>query len=152
MIKSHLYYQSFIIKGLVFMASEELSQEQLSEWVREQYQRANKHLAEQGVLFDSVVTEESRYLAPYVAVWKIKSTEGKYYWVISGDLPADAIPYASEKNAKDTLRAFSMRWQLQAEQILQNNINDQLRKDFAALLITKAEMIYDLFANPKNWQ
>ena len=38
MIKSHLYYQSFIIKGLVFMASEELSQEQLSEWVREQYQ------------------------------------------------------------------------------------------------------------------
>lgn len=45
-----------------------------------------------------------------------------------------------------------MRWQLQAEQILQNNTNDPLRKDFAALLITKAEMIYALFANPKNWQ
>jgi hypothetical protein len=134
------------------MASEEISQEQLSEWVREQYQRANKYLAEQGVLFDSVVTEESRYLAPYVAVWKIKSIEGKYYWVISGDVPSDTIPYASEKNAQDTLRAFSMRWQLQAEQILQSNTKDQLRKDFATLLITKAEMVYDLFANEKNWQ
>lgn len=133
------------------MASEELSQEQLSEWVREQYQRANKHLAEQGVLFESVVTEESRYLAPYVAVWKIKSTEGKYYWVISGDVPADAIPYEAEKNAQDTLRAFSMRWQLQAENILQSNTNDQLRQDFAKLLITKAEMVYDLFANENNW-
>ena len=134
------------------MASEEISQEQLSEWIREQYQRANKHLAEQGVLFESVVTEESRYLAPYVAVWKIQSIEKKYYWVISGDVPADAIPYSSEKNARDTLRAFSMRWQLQAEQILQSNTNDQLRKDFSTLLITKAEMIYDLFANEKNWQ
>jgi hypothetical protein len=134
------------------MASEEISQEQLSAWVREQYQRANKHLAEQGVLFESVVTEESRYLAPYVAVWKIQSIENKYYWVISGDVPADAIPYASEKNARDTLRAFSMRWQLQAEQILQSNTNDHLRKDFATLLITKAEMIYDLFANEKNWE
>jgi hypothetical protein len=133
------------------MASEEISEQQSSEWVREQYQRANKHLAEQGVLFESVVTEESRYLAPYVAVWKIKSTEGKYYWVISGDVPADAIPYEAEKNAQDTLRAFSMRWQLQAENILQSNTNDQLRQDFAKLLITKAEMVYDLFANENNW-
>jgi hypothetical protein len=133
------------------MASEEISEQQSSEWVREQYQRANKHLAEQGVLFESVVTQESRYLAPYVAVWKIKSTEGKYYWVISGDVPADAIPYEAEKNAQDTLRAFSMRWQLQAENILQSNTNDQLRQDFAKLLITKAEMVYDLFANENNW-
>jgi hypothetical protein len=132
-------------------SSDLISEQQSSEWVREQYQRANKHLAEQGVLFESVVTEESRYLAPYVAVWKIKSTEGKYYWVISGDVPADAIPYEAEKNAQETLRAFSMRWQLQAENILQSNTNDQLRQDFAKLLITKAEMVYDLFANENNW-
>ena len=134
------------------MASEELSQEQVSEWVREQYQRANKHLAEQGVLFESVATEECRYLAPVVAVWKIKSTEGKYYWVISGDLPADAIPYTAAKNAQESLRAFSMRWQLQAENILQSGTTDQLRKDFAQLLVSKAEIVYDLFANEKNWQ
>ncbi|MFT4807348.1 MAG: hypothetical protein ACI9LX_000665 [Paraglaciecola sp.] len=43
------------------MASEVITEEQISEWVREQFQRANKHLAEKGVLFESVVTEESRY-------------------------------------------------------------------------------------------
>lgn len=46
-------------------------QEQLAQWVREQFQKANKHLAENGVLFESVVIEDSRYLAPMVAVWKI---------------------------------------------------------------------------------
>ncbi|MBT4882928.1 MAG: DUF4826 family protein, partial [Glaciecola sp.] len=45
-----------------------MTQAEHDQWVREQFQRANKHLAENGVLFDSVVVEESRYLAPYVAV------------------------------------------------------------------------------------
>ena len=134
------------------MASEEMNPEQLSTWVREQYQKANKYLAENGILFESVSTEESRYLAPYVAIWKIKSIEGKNYWVISGDVPADVIPYETEKNAQNTLRAFSMRWQLKAEQILQSNTDDQTQKDFAQLLINKAENVYQLFANDKNWQ
>lgn len=134
------------------MASEEMSPEQLSNWIREQYQKANKYLAENGILFESVATEESRYLAPYVAVWKIKSIEGKNYWVISGDVPTDVIPYKTEKNAQNTLRAFSMRWQLKAEQILQSNINDQTQKDFAQLLINKAENMYQLFTNDEVWQ
>ena len=134
------------------MASEEMSQEQLSEWVREQFQRANKHLAENGVLLATVSTEESRYLAPYIAVWKIKATDGKFFWVISGDVPADFMPYELEKTARDTLRAFSMRWQLKAENILQSGLNDQIQKNFAQLLITKAENIYGLFANDKIWQ
>ena len=50
----------------------QLTQAQQAEWARIQFQKANKHLAENGVLFESVVTDESRYLAPYLAVWKIK--------------------------------------------------------------------------------
>lgn len=134
------------------MASEKTDQEHLSEWVREQFQRANKHLAEKGVLFDTVSTEESRYLAPYIAVWKIKAIDGQFFWVISGDVPADFIPYEAEKNARDTLRAFSMRWQLKAENILQSASADQTEKDFAQLLITKAENVYGIFANDKLWQ
>jgi hypothetical protein len=134
------------------MASEITSEAELSEWVKEQYQRANKHLAEQGILFESVATEECRYLAPHVAVWKIKSMEGKYYWVISGDVPADVIAHSAAKNAQETLRSFSMRWQLQAENIMQSKTNDQVRLDFAKVLINKAEMLYDLSVNEKNWQ
>jgi hypothetical protein len=133
------------------MSSTEVSQEQLSAWVKEQFQRANKHLAEKGVLFDTVVTEESRYLAPFVAIWKIKALDGKFFWVISGDVPADFMPYKSEKNARDALRGFSFRWQLQADNILNSGTNDKIQHDFAERLIAKAESVYELFSNDKAW-
>ena len=85
-----------------------MTQAEHDQWVREQFQRANKHLAENGVLFDSVVVEESRYLAPYVAVWKIKSQQGKFFWVLSGDLPADYIPFDTAPDVRSALKHFSL--------------------------------------------
>ena len=134
------------------MASQEITEEQLSIWVREQFQRANKHLAEKGVLFDSVVIQESKYLAPYVAIWKIKAMDGKFFWVISGDVPADFMPYEAEKTARNALRGFSLRWQLQADNILHSGTNDKTQHDFADRLIVKAEAVYELFSNDETWQ
>ncbi len=134
------------------MSTNEVSQEQLSAWVKEQFQRANKHLAENGVLFESVVTSESRYLAPFVAVWKIKTSDGKYYWVISGDVPADFMPYETEKTARDAMRSFSLRWQLQADNLLRSGMQDTTQNEFANRLITKAEQLYDVFSDEQVWQ
>ena len=92
-----------------------ISDEERATWVREQFQKANKFLAENGVLFDSVITEESRYLMPYLAVWKIRAMDSKRYWVISGDLPSDYTSVDNAKDAKDVLRHFAMHWQLKAE-------------------------------------
>lgn len=128
------------------------NQEELSTWVREQFQRANKHLAENGILFDSVVTEESRYLAPFVAIWKIKANDKKYYWVISGDVPCDFIPYESEKTARAAIRRFSFIWQIKAENIIKGQSNDKVQQEFAKLLINKAENLYDMQADEKVWQ
>jgi hypothetical protein len=128
------------------------NQEELTTWVREQFQRANKHLAENGILFDSVVTDESRYLAPFVAVWKIKANDKKYYWVISGDVPCDFIPYESEKTARAAIRRFSFIWQIKAENIIKTQNNDKVQQDFANLLINKAENLYDIQADEKVWQ
>ena len=130
----------------------DMSQEQLSVWVREQFQRANKHLAENGVLFDSVVTEVSRYLAPFVAVWKIKSTDKKYFWVISGDLPCDFVPFESEATARAAIRRFSMLWQMKAENINRLAGNDKTQQDFANLLIAKAEDLYTIAADEALWK
>ncbi|MGP4763454.1 DUF4826 family protein, partial [Klebsiella pneumoniae] len=63
--------------------------EQNSAWVRQQFQKANQHLVEKGILPDTVAVSESRYLPPLMAVWKMKAQERKEYWVISGDLPTD---------------------------------------------------------------
>ncbi|GAC14654.1 DUF4826 family protein [Aliiglaciecola lipolytica] len=128
-----------------------MSQEEMTQWVRAQFQRANKHLAENGVIFDSVVTEECRYLAPYVAVWKIKSLDNKFYWVISGDLPCDYMPYESENSARDALRRFSFKWQLKAQEIEESNNLDNTQKQFAEMLVTRAEGLYALYNQQDLW-
>ena len=95
-----------------------ISEEERADWVREQFQKANKFLAENGVLFDTVITEESRYLMPYLAVWKIRAMDGKLYWVISGDLPTDYTSIDNAKDAKEVLRHFAMHWQMKAENLI----------------------------------
>ncbi|MEP4892074.1 MAG: DUF4826 family protein [Aliiglaciecola sp.] len=131
---------------------QKMSQEQMTQWVRSQFQRANKHLAENGVIFDSVVTEECRYLAPYVAVWKIKALDNKYYWVISGDLPCDFMPYESEKSARDVLRRFSFQWQLKAQDIEESGNIDATQKQFAEMLVMRAEGLYALYNQEELWK
>lgn len=127
------------------------SQASLQEWVRQQFQRANAHLAENSILFETVVTEESRYLAPIVAVWKIKDRNNDFYWVICGDVPADYVQASRAKDAREVLRHFSMAWQLKAENILANEKSDQVQKDYANLLISKAEVLYETQSNDEWW-
>lgn len=127
-------------------------QESLSAWVREQFQRANKHLAEKGILFESVVTEESRYLAPYAAVWRIRAQDKKSFWVISGDLPADAVPLEAAQTAREAMKRFSYSWQMQAENIRRSQTPDQEQLAFAKILDEKADMVYKLSTDEKIWQ
>ncbi|WP_395342878.1 DUF4826 family protein [Ningiella sp. W23] len=127
-------------------------QASLSAWVREQFQRANKHLAEKGILFESVVTENSRYLAPHAAVWQIRAQDKKSYWVISGDLPADAVPIEAAGSAREAMKRFSYTWQMQAENIERSNTTDSVQLDFAKLLQKKAEMVYAISNEEKLWQ
>ncbi|OFA31723.1 DUF4826 domain-containing protein [Glaciecola punicea] len=134
------------------MTDEINSQEALSAWVKQQFQRANKHLAEKGILFDTVVVEESRYMAPEVAVWKIKDTKKNVYWVISGNLPADAISVSVANSAREAIRHFSLSWQLKAQNIMSSAIVDNTQKEFATLLTEKAEMLYEVQENEKWWQ
>lgn len=129
----------------------EFTKEEMSAWVKDQYQKANKYLAEKGVLFEAVVPEESRYIAPLVAIWKIKCTGGKGYWVIVGDLPSDYAPLSVAKTARESLRHFSLQWQLKAENILKTSSHDEFQVKFANLLVTRAEDIYNACENDELW-
>ena len=128
-----------------------MDQQALAEWAREQFQRATKHLAENGVLFESVFTEDSRYLAPYVAIWKIKSQDGKRYWVVSGDVPSDFAGLQTAQNAREALRYFSMNWQMKAENLRKTVAADTQQMEYAKLLEEKAEILYQASANDTYW-
>ena len=129
-----------------------LSEEEIIAWSREQYQKATAFLAEKGVIAETVSMENSRYLAPVLAVWKIKSTENKWFWVISGDLPTDFIAEEGAESVRDTLRAFSFRWQLKAENILTDKSVEQTQREFAAMLVGRADGLYDIFNKDELWQ
>ena len=91
----------------------QMTEAEQQQWTREQYQVATKYLAEKGIVTKSVQAQESRYIVPFLAVWKLTSLEGKKFWVLSGDLPTDHINFEVAANAREALRHFSLKWQLQ---------------------------------------
>jgi len=128
---------------------QKMTAEQQKEWVREQYQVATKYLAEQGLVTESVVVEESRYLVPLLALWKLKALDGNFYWVICGDVPSDFNKLDVAPNAREAVRHFSLKWQLQAENLL--NIGDKEQEEFANLLIGRAEGLYKMYEQESLW-
>lgn len=124
------------------------------EWVRTQFQKANRFLAEKGVIPSKVLADESRYLAPYMAIWKMESKRPtkKTYWVMSGDLPSDFVDVKVAATARDAVRHFSMMWQLQAENLVRSGATrDATQAKFAQLLVSRAESLYRMHNDDKLW-
>lgn len=139
--------------------SEQLTQEQIqqmeqarAEWVREQFQKANEYLATKGILPENVAVKDCRYLPPYMAVWKLNTKDKQAFWVISGDLPTDHMPLSAAKDAREAVRTFSLHWQLKAQQIIESGIDDKTKQDFAGMLISRAQSLYQMFENDTLWQ
>lgn len=128
----------------------EMTEEQQQQWIREQYQIATKYLAGKGIVTDSVKVEDSRYLVPLLALWKVNSLEGKSFWVLCGDLPSDHSSFDVAPNAREALRHFSLKWQMQAENLLQTKNEEQ--NDFANLLIGRADGLYKLYEDESLWK
>lgn len=129
----------------------QFTKEEHEQWVNNQFQRAHNHLAENGIMFDSVVEGSSRFMAPFVAVWKVKAKDKNAYWVICGDVPAD---FTIDKNASDpreAVRYFAMHWQLKAENIRKNRILDEMQMKYADLLQLGAENLFSTYENDELW-
>jgi hypothetical protein len=129
-----------------------MTEAETQEWVRAQFQRANLHLAEQGIVMESVAVAESRYLPPLIAIWKIHGLDKSVVWAISGDVPVDFVPFTAAANAREAVRHFSYRWQMKAQQIIENGVSDQPTADYVQLLVGRANMLYDLAGSEQLWQ
>lgn len=129
--------------------NEQMTEQQQQDWVREQYQAATKYLAEKGLITSSVSEAESRYLVPAVAVWKLNLADKSSVWVISGDLPTDHVEYSVADNARKAMSHFAMKWQLQADNLLQSDNEEQ--QNFAKLLIGRAEGLFNMSEKEELW-
>ncbi|WP_445946194.1 DUF4826 family protein [Shewanella sp.] len=124
------------------------------EWVRTQFQKANRFLGEKGVIPSKVITDESRYLAPYFAIWKMESKQPtkQTFWVMSGDLPSDYVDVNVASTAREAVRHFSMMWQVKAENLHRAGATkDATQAKFADLLVSRAESLYKMQADDKLW-
>jgi aconitase A len=129
-----------------------LTEQEQESWVREQYQSANQHLAERGLLSDRIITKESRYLVPNLAIWKFKLQNGKYVWVINGRVTTDHVSADVAKDAREAMRHFSLNWQLKAENILNGDrAPDETEKKLADVMIRNAEAVYAVIQDERLW-
>lgn len=129
--------------------NKKMTLEQQQAWLREQYLKATKYLADKGLVTESVKESESRYLVPYIAVWKINLLDKSKVWVIAGDVPTDHLVLDDQATAREVVRHFSLKWQLQAENLLRSS--DQEQHQFAKILIGRADGLYKLFDEDKLW-
>lgn len=119
-------------------------------WIKDQYQVATKYLADKGMITDSVKVEDSRYLIPVFAIWQLTLLNGERYWVLCGDLPTDHSRIDVAPNAREALKHFSLKWQMQAENLLKAESVEQ--NNFAKQLIDRADGLYQLCENKPLWQ
>lgn len=126
--------------------------DQQTAWVREQYQKATKFLAEKGIVPGKVTLKDSRVLPPLVAVWKIEETgpQKRKFWVLSGDLPTDVLPESAAPDARAVVRHFSLAWQLKAENLLRSS--DETQYNFGRLLVGRAEGLGKLHNDERAWK
>ncbi|PCJ48508.1 MAG: DUF4826 domain-containing protein [Gammaproteobacteria bacterium] len=145
--------------------SEEIQQEspdpQMTEqqWIQKEAGAVLGYCSSKGLQVTDFINDKSAILPPFVAVWLVLSKQtNEKYWVISGDLPIDHIPFKIAKAPREALRHFSLGWQLKADRLLasieeaQPQLNDAGKQtEFADLLISRAEMLAELIQNDEMW-
>lgn len=127
----------------------QLTDEEKQQWLRDKYQVATKFLADKGMVTTSVSDADSRYIIPLMSIWKLNLIDKSSVWVIAGDLPTDYIEENVAKDAREAVRHFSYKWQMQADQLLQAPSNEQ--QEFANILIHRAESLYNIFTKDEIW-
>lgn len=128
-----------------------ISEAEVVEWVREHYQAAAKYLAEEGYIVDVVHLQDSRYLAPHVAVWRFTSMDKQAVWIINGDVPTAMVAANVANDARAVMRHFALQWQLQAEAVLQGSSLNEESKSHAEYLIKRAELVYQATQHDELW-
>jgi len=128
-------------------------------WLQQEHGKVLEYASRNALELSGIVQQSSAILPPAVAIWFIESkTNSQGFWIISGDLPTDHIVGDNAKNAREAIKHFTLRWQLKAENILKEleqetsaTEGSNTRKEFAEILISRAEGLYQLADRDDLW-
>jgi hypothetical protein len=136
--------------------------EAASGWIRDTLDKAVHEITTLGVITDELVEARPVWSVPYkvmIGQVRVANEPGSFRWIICGDLPTDHISSTVAGNAREALRHFSLKWQLDASRYedpatrkafgLDENVNWSLHTE---RLIAKAEELYAMAENESLWQ
>lgn len=124
-------------------------------WLKEQNTIASEHLNSKGIKVETVKRtrcfNDAQLILSLVVGYDLlnKQTSGEDFWVINGNFPCDHVHALAADNARDALRHFALKWQLQAENLAKTSIDN--KNEFGRLLAEKAAILYSYYENERLW-
>ena len=118
-------------------------------WKKAQYLIALEYLENKGYIIEDVLISENKYLMPLFSLWKLTLANKSALWVVGGDLPFDHANAEVALKARDAVRHFSLKWQLQAENLLAARVEKQNK--LAHRLNSQAKILFQMFNDETLW-
>lgn len=136
--------------------------EKNNDWIHETLDRAVRDISNLGVFPNEMIEAKSLWSIPgRIMVGQMRQLDEPtmFIWFIGGNIPTDHIGGAAAKTAREALRHFSMKWQLDAARYADpetrktHGLDPNLDWDqMTAKLVAKAEELYAMGEDERLWQ
>jgi hypothetical protein len=120
-----------------------------------------EYLDGQGVAHAGVAQCPDWFVAPYLAVWTVKSirTPGTVgWWAVSGDVPTDYLSSDAASDARSAVAALSLRWSELAGRMSRGESHPKMEvgrseeaQELGELLRRRADLMAEFAADDTLW-
>ena len=138
------------------MSENKLSKEEVEKWVKGEEAKLYNYLVRNNMQL-TYIEPTTRLFPRQLILWQVNTKEQGMQWVVTGELPSDHLAGKNAADGRAALRNFSLSWQLKAEKILSKlskqgvPVQEREQKDYAQLLVTWAERLYQLNEMDAAW-
>lgn len=131
-------------------------------WFKALLDETVQHMLKSGVLASVAIEASPVWMLPgqilISKIWPV-AEKSKFIWAISGDaVITDHVPGNVAVNPRDVARHFSLKWQMDAEQVLQRaeqpSLTEPVRnsmREHANHIVSGAELLYSLSERQEGW-
>jgi hypothetical protein len=116
-------------------------------WLRKMLDHAAKEISERGILDDPLIEVKPEWMLPFALLVGRARGQGEtrsFKWFICGEVALDTLDAAMADSARNAIRSFAMKWQLDAERSTSGEESDRL--------IDAAQQLYPLAEDDRLWQ
>ena len=116
-------------------------------WLRRTLDHAAREISERGILEDPLIEVKPDWMLPFALLVGRARGQGEarsFKWFICGEVTLDTLDGAMADSARNAIRSFAMKWQLDAERATSSEESERL--------IKAAEQLYPLAEDDRLWQ